>query len=201
MSTVLDDVTDEQIDARHIRRRVDDWEARVRGLYDTICGWLPDGWTSREGLPVSMHEEMMRRSGVAAREIPTLLLSNGSGKSARLEPRGLWIIGSNGRVDMKCGNLSLPDCRHGGEFRSAGLAGCQRGAAARASIAHGKLAEADASVRDLRAIAALYVQIDNFLESLRKTSDANVGGHDRIADRQRINDQRISYWLGGSSSR
>ena len=105
MSTVLDDVTDEQIDARHIRRRVDDWEARVRGLYDTICGWLPDGWTSREGLPVSMHEEMMRRSGVAAREIPTLLLSNGSGKSARLEPRGLWIIGSNGRVDMKCGNL------------------------------------------------------------------------------------------------
>ena len=44
-------------------------------------------------------------------------------------------------------------------------------------------------MRDLRAIAALYVQIDNFLESLRKTSDANAGGHDRIANRQRINDQ------------
>ena len=104
MATVLDDVTDEVVDARHIRRRVDDWEERVRGLYHTIGKWLPDDWTSREGPSVRMHEEMMRRSDVAARQIPTLLLANGSGKSAVLEPRGLWIIGGNGRVDMKCDN-------------------------------------------------------------------------------------------------
>jgi hypothetical protein len=30
MSTVLDDVTDERIDAGHIRRRVEDWEERLR---------------------------------------------------------------------------------------------------------------------------------------------------------------------------
>ena len=45
----------------------------------------------------------MRRLDVDARQIPMLLLANGSGKSAVLEPRGLWIIGANGRVDMKCG--------------------------------------------------------------------------------------------------
>ena len=64
MTTVLDDVTDEVVDARHIRRRVDDWEARVRGLYHTIGKWLPDGWTSLEGPSVRMNEEI--RTGSAS---------------------------------------------------------------------------------------------------------------------------------------
>ena len=43
MSTVLDDVTNEKIDAQHIRRRVEDWDTRLQALYDLIGGWLPDG--------------------------------------------------------------------------------------------------------------------------------------------------------------
>lgn len=104
MKNVLDDVTDEKVDAQHINRRVDDWVERVKNLYAKIDEWLPDGWTSQEGESVCMHEEMMRRFNVAARQIPTLLLVNGSGNSARLEPRGLWIIGANGRIDMKFGS-------------------------------------------------------------------------------------------------
>lgn len=104
MKNVLDDVTDEKVDAQHINRRVDDWLERVKNLYAKIDEWLPDGWTSQEGESVCMHEEMMRRFNVAARQIPTLLLVNGSGNSARLEPRGLWIIGANGRIDMKFGS-------------------------------------------------------------------------------------------------
>ena len=103
MGNVLDDVTDDNIDANHVLRRVEDWEARVKRLYATVSEWLPEGWTARAGVPVRMHEELMRRFDVDARQIPTLLLANGSGKSAVLEPRGLWIIGANGRVDMKCG--------------------------------------------------------------------------------------------------
>ena len=103
MSNVLDDVTDDTIDARHVCRRVDDWEARVKHLYATVSEWLPDGWTARAGAPVRMHEELMRRFDLTPRQIPTLLLANGSGKSAVLEPRVLWIIGANGRIDMKCG--------------------------------------------------------------------------------------------------
>ena len=43
----------------------------------------------------------MRRFGVAAKRMPTLELEDRAGHVARLVPRGLWIIGSNGRVDLK----------------------------------------------------------------------------------------------------
>ncbi len=103
MGDVLDEVTDDTIDASHVLRRVEDWEARVNGLYAAVRAWLPEGWTAREDAPVRMHEELMREFGVPARSIPTLLLENDAGSSAMLEPRGLWIIGTNGRVDMTIG--------------------------------------------------------------------------------------------------
>ena len=42
----------------------------------------------------------MRKFAIPAREIPVLFLSSADGRSATLEPRGLWIIGFNGRVDL-----------------------------------------------------------------------------------------------------
>lgn len=101
MSTVLDEVTDNSLDAVHILRRVDDWEERLRSLYAQIGDWLPDGWTASEGSPIRMHEEMMREFGVPPRSLTTLELANRSGGAARLEPRALWIIGANGRVDLR----------------------------------------------------------------------------------------------------
>ena len=101
MGTVLEDVTSETIDAEHIRRRVDDWEERLGGLFAAIGGWLPDGWEARAGAPVVMHEELMRKFGVEAKRIPTLELEDRASHVARLVPRGLWIIGTNGRVDLK----------------------------------------------------------------------------------------------------
>ena len=101
MGTVLEDVTSDTIDAQHIRRRVDDWEERLNGLFAAIGEWLPDGWEARQGAPVLMDEELMRRFGVAAKRMPTLELRDRAGHVARLVPRGLWIIGSNGRVDLK----------------------------------------------------------------------------------------------------
>ena len=101
MGTVLEDVTSESIDAEHIRRRVDDWEERLGGLFAAIGGWLPEGWEARRGALVVMDEELMRKFGVAAKRMPTLELEDRAGHVARLVPRGLWIIGSNGRVDLK----------------------------------------------------------------------------------------------------
>ena len=101
MGTVLDDVTSETVDAAHISRRVDDWEKRVNGLFAAIGEWLPEGWEARRGAPVVMHEELMHKFGIAAKRIPTLQLVGPVGAAARLEPRGLWIIGGNGRVDLK----------------------------------------------------------------------------------------------------
>ena len=42
----------------------------------------------------------MRRTGVPARQVPTLALAHRGGRVARLEPRALWIVGTNGRVDL-----------------------------------------------------------------------------------------------------
>ena len=49
MGNVLDDVTNDNIDAHHVLRHVDDWEARVKRLYATVSEWLPGGWTARAG--------------------------------------------------------------------------------------------------------------------------------------------------------
>ena len=103
MSTVLDDVTDDQIDAAHVRRRVDDWARRVSDLLEKIEHWLPDGWSASPGEPTCMDEELMRKFGVSAKDMPTLRLAHEAGDTAELEPRGLWIIGANGRVDLTRG--------------------------------------------------------------------------------------------------
>ena len=103
MKTVLEEVTSDAIDAEHVRRRVEDWEARLNGLYSMICGWLPDGWEARRGASVLMHEKMMQEFGVKATCLPTVELHDGDAPAVKLIPRALWIIGNNGRVDLKCG--------------------------------------------------------------------------------------------------
>lgn len=101
MSTVLDEVTSDTIDATHIKRRVDDWEGRLKMLFEAIVSWLPEGWEAHPSTPVPMLEELMQKYGVEERPVPTLELRSQSGHCATLEPRALWIIGDNGRVDLK----------------------------------------------------------------------------------------------------
>lgn len=49
-------------------------------------------------------------------------------------------------------------------------------------------------MRDIQAIAALYEQVDNFLETLRDTEEtARDDARDHVAQKQRINDQ--AYFL------
>jgi hypothetical protein len=99
---VLEETTSQEIDRNHVMRRVDDWADRVSALYADICNWLPAGWTAQRRGVVKMHEQLMHKFGVPARDLPVLELSSGE-RSARLEPRGLWIIGANGRLDLFAG--------------------------------------------------------------------------------------------------
>ncbi len=73
----------------------------MNGLYAVIEDWLPDGWEIRQGAPVVSHEPLMQKFAVTAKRIPTLELSNREGQCAQFKPRALWIIGENGRVDLK----------------------------------------------------------------------------------------------------
>lgn len=101
MKTVLEEVTSDAVDVEHVRRRVEDWEARLNGFYAKIGEWLPDGWEARRGVPVVMHAKMMQRFGVEAKQLPTLELHSRTDRVIKLVPDALWIIGANGRIDLK----------------------------------------------------------------------------------------------------
>ena len=42
----------------------------------------------------------MERFGIAEQRLPILSLRREGASTGRFEPRGLWIIGANGRVDL-----------------------------------------------------------------------------------------------------
>ena len=100
MATVLDDVTNGDIDAGYVQRRVDDWADRVDGLFRTVAEALPEGWSPAASATVPMHEELMRKYNVPPKRLPTLPLRHQSGAGASLVPRSLWVIGANGRLDL-----------------------------------------------------------------------------------------------------
>lgn len=80
-----------------------DWERRIDDLYIQIEGWLPAGYAAQRHRTKLMHEEMMQKFGIAARRLPILNITRGSVPVATIEPRGLWIIGANGKLDMIVG--------------------------------------------------------------------------------------------------
>jgi hypothetical protein len=100
MSDALEDTTSEEITADYVRRRVDDWGQRIDDLYANVESWLPAGWRAERRRIVHMNEEMMRKFGVPGRDLPVLDLVHSGAPEAYIEPRGLWIIGANGRIDL-----------------------------------------------------------------------------------------------------
>jgi hypothetical protein len=104
MVDVLEEVTSETITREHVVKRVDDWVRRLNSLFEHVEGWLPAGWrVSRRG-NVQMHEAMMKRFRLKPRSVPILELTSDKGSTAYLEPRALWIVGTNGRVDLYSGD-------------------------------------------------------------------------------------------------
>jgi hypothetical protein len=111
VADVLEEVTGSEITREHVVHRVDDWEARIGDLFSEIAQWLPPGWATTRPRTVSMNEPMMRHVGVAARQLPVLQISRDGSDIAQLEPRGLWILGTNGRLDLvgKTGHYLIID--------------------------------------------------------------------------------------------
>jgi hypothetical protein len=102
MTTVLDELSAEgtTLDRAAIVRRVQDWSLRIHALHARIETWLPDGFRTRVDRFVRMDEELMRAFGVEAVDLPILEISNRDVPRAKLVPRGLWIVGTNGRLDL-----------------------------------------------------------------------------------------------------
>jgi hypothetical protein len=100
MADVLEEVTSQEIDRSHVTRRVEDWANRIGALYQQITEWLPAGWTADRTTTLRMHEVLMKKYDVLPRELPVLRLFYRGTPSGRIEPRVLWIVGENGRLDF-----------------------------------------------------------------------------------------------------
>lgn len=117
--TVTEELARDELTPQHVQQRVDDWGERIESLYRNVESWLPNGWTARRGAPVLMHEELMRKAGIPRRDLPTLELLQDGIVRIKLRPYGLWIIGTNGRVDLFKGQEHFFLLDHAGMFERA----------------------------------------------------------------------------------
>jgi hypothetical protein len=68
--------------------------------------WLPEGMAITGRAPTPMLEELMRKFNVGPAEMPTFEIVRGTERVMRVQPKGLWVIGANGRVDLITKNAS-----------------------------------------------------------------------------------------------
>src|SRR5208282_2167033 len=89
-------------DRARVVEEVEDWVHRVESLYEDVRGWLGDRPDLRceQSRTVAMSEEMMQQFAVTDREIPVLDILDAEQVIASFVPRGLWMIGSWGRIDV-----------------------------------------------------------------------------------------------------
>jgi hypothetical protein len=99
----LPDLDEDVIDVAHTERLVDDWIERLQALRAQVAGWLAVDFPSLrvvDRAPVPLHQAPMRRSGLAPRDMPAFEVVGVDSRIMRFVPKGLWVIGANGRVDI-----------------------------------------------------------------------------------------------------
>jgi hypothetical protein len=87
MPNVLEEITETEITPQHVEQRVDDWGRRIIALYSQIESWLPEGYSAQRPRTVLMHEEMMQKFGIPARNLP-VYTGNPTSPSLSLGPFG-----------------------------------------------------------------------------------------------------------------
>jgi hypothetical protein len=89
-------------DRSRVVSEVESWTDRVYALFGTIEEWLYDHVDLRfdRTRTVTMSEELMQRFAVTDRDLPILDVLKGDEVVASFVPRGLWLIGAWGRVDV-----------------------------------------------------------------------------------------------------
>ncbi|MFH1035830.1 MAG: hypothetical protein V1806_15090 [Pseudomonadota bacterium] len=91
-----------EIKHEDIEQRLVDWQQRLNELYSSVQSWLPSnmGYQIDTSGSVVMNEELMKRRNISAVNLPTMTITHNSERVLYFEPKGLWVIGANGRVDV-----------------------------------------------------------------------------------------------------
>jgi len=82
--------------------RLDAWQRALEDLYSRIADWVATQPRLKidRSRSVVIAEEMMQKFDVVDRDVPILDVSDEHGVALSLVPRGIWIIGARGRVDL-----------------------------------------------------------------------------------------------------
>lgn len=78
------------------------WDQSVKQLYRDVVEWCSDisDVKFESSRTVTMSEELMQKFAVSDRELPILDVVSGDQVLASFVPRGLWLIGAWGRIDV-----------------------------------------------------------------------------------------------------
>jgi len=96
----MEDTPQADVTKDEVQQRVQDWKNHLHALFDEISAWAKEnGWLVKDVGTVGMYEELMQKLNVPATEQPTLRLDRGD-SFALFMPKGLWVIGANGRIDL-----------------------------------------------------------------------------------------------------
>lgn len=104
-STMADARLDRPVDAARVLARLEDWKIRIDRLYDFVESTLGSRYSYDRTDKQHITEEQVQRAGLREDQVPVLdvlCIEHPSGiPRAKLVPRGLWIIGANGRIEFR----------------------------------------------------------------------------------------------------
>lgn len=101
------------MDKDYIVKRILDWKKRVNNLYKESKNWIKERpeLSITLGNPTPMFEELMQSFQIKPTEVDTADILKEKKIVLSFKPKGLWMIGANGRVDIisRVGNFNLID--------------------------------------------------------------------------------------------
>ncbi|SRR5216684_317575 len=104
-STMAEVRPDRAVDARHVLARLQDWKERTDRLFDFIRNTLGSQFVYDRTGKQRSNEELVQRAGLSEGQVPALdilRIERPPGTvRATIMPRGLWVIGANGRLDLR----------------------------------------------------------------------------------------------------
>ena len=89
------------IDKQYVEKSIEDWKKRIADLYAQIAGWLEgSNYSCKLGQPTDLYEELMYEFGFEHEQLDTLVVLKDNIRVLDISPRGLWVISSNGFLEM-----------------------------------------------------------------------------------------------------
>lgn len=90
------------VDQDLIRRRIEDWQNRTDNLYSEIEDWIKDApnYSFRLGNSLEFYEELMQKFDVPPYTLKSADIFKDEILAVSIKPKGLWVIGANGRLDL-----------------------------------------------------------------------------------------------------